>query len=70
MVEETVMQIVSPHIEKWAHLKDNQHCHLVVDESWNHEWVNAEGLLHRVDESGVQDGPACIIFSRGINIGI
>lgn len=53
---------------KWDHLKDSQHCHLVVDPRGNHRWYhNSTGRLHRVDENGVQDGPAMYGVSPGEN---
>lgn len=36
-------------------LLPNQHCRLV-----GRQWENSAGQLHRVDESGIQDGPALI----------
>lgn len=42
------------------HLSPNQYCSLQIDFAGNHLWLNPDGLSHRVDESGVQDGPALI----------
>lgn len=54
-------KIVNPHLAKWAHLKDNQHCKLNVDRHRDHLWFNHLGEYHRVDENGIQDGPAMIL---------
>lgn len=52
--------VVNPHAQKWAHLKPNQHCSLVVTPHVSLQWSNHQGQWHRVDESGIQDGPAVI----------
>lgn len=53
------------------HLKDSQHCSLSVDPDGTHSWYNNTPRVappgrdwgcqyHRVDENGIQDGPAVI----------
>lgn len=47
------------HARKWDHLTENQHCYRRVDAKGNYRWYSREThKLHRVDESGHQDGPA------------
>lgn len=46
------------HAAEWAHLTDNQYCTLEADGVLL--WRNPEGQLHRVNEKGVQDGPAAV----------
>lgn len=45
-------------------LNPNKHCRLKVDPYGNHNWRNSAGHLHRVDENGIQDGPA-VLWSDG-----
>lgn len=39
----------------------------MIDSFGTHQWRNPEGLLHRVGEDGVQDGPA-IIHKSGYQV--
>ena len=55
------MPVTDP-IQKWAHLKPNQYCQLEVYPGGGHWWLNSAGMFHRVDENGVQDGPAVIWY--------
>lgn len=47
-----------------ADLKPNQHCTLEGDSYGNHFWRDHLGQYHRVDENGIQDGPALICEDR------
>lgn len=49
------------------HLQPNQHCRLVGSRLYDHEWLNAAGKYHRVDENGIQDGPA-LIFHKALQV--
>lgn len=46
------------HADKWGHLTPNQFCRLETTKTGVSAWLNPEGLPHRVDAEGVQDGPA------------
>lgn len=55
-----VDSVVNPYTAEWAHLKPNQYCTLTVGTYGAHMWKNHAGQPHRVDENGIQDGPAVI----------
>lgn len=57
-------EIVNPSAQ-WDqyHLKPNPHCSLENSYYGIPQWENADGLIHRVDENGIQDGPARIYWN-------